>query len=157
MMKLKAIPRWSYKRISNYNLFMKEEDDYDDDDDDNEQNNPATVLKHQKYTTWLYIFLFMVSLYILCYIAIVKPESQTMTKYNITHAIFNQLNREHSDTLSCSCSKVDVPLKAFVSYETIFHPVCNSIFVNQQWIQTLYFENASRYGTGDFRTTAYSQ
>ncbi|CAF0805435.1 unnamed protein product [Adineta steineri] len=107
--------------------------------------------------TFIPSHLFIVSLYILCYIAIVKPESQTITKYNITRAVFNQLDREHADTLSCSCSKVEVPLKAFVSYETIFHPVCNSIFVNQQWIQTLYFENASRYGTGDFRTTAYSQ
>ncbi|CAF3867401.1 unnamed protein product [Adineta steineri] len=136
---------------------MKEEDDYDDDDDDNEQNNPATVLRLQKYTTWLYIFLFMVSLYILCYIAIVKPESQTITKYNITRAVFNQLNREHSDTLSCSCSKVEVPFKAFVSNKTVFHPVCKSIFVDQQWIETLYLKDASRYGTGDFRTTAYSQ
>ncbi|CAF4202540.1 unnamed protein product, partial [Adineta steineri] len=97
------------------------------------------------------------SLYILCYIAIVKPESQTITKYNITRAVFNQLKRENSDTLSCSCSKVEVPFKAFVSNKTIFHPVCKSIFVDQRWIETLYLKDASTYGAGDFRTTAYSQ
>lgn len=51
---------WVYEQVHNYNLFMPEENDYlDDDDDSNEPNDPVTVLKHQKYTTWLYILLRM--------------------------------------------------------------------------------------------------
>jgi hypothetical protein len=53
----KVVFRWLYQRSRQYNLFMLEENEYDDDD--NETKDPATVLKQQNYTTWLYIFLLM--------------------------------------------------------------------------------------------------
>ena len=59
MMNPKVLFHWFYGKIRNYNLFMQEEDDYDDDDDDDESKDPAIVLKHQKYTTWLYVLLLM--------------------------------------------------------------------------------------------------
>ncbi|CAF1458002.1 unnamed protein product [Adineta ricciae] len=37
------------------------------------------------------------------------------------------------------------------------YPICSSYFIEQEWIKSLYFENASQYGVWDFRTTAYSQ
>jgi hypothetical protein len=52
-MNFKALFHWFYERIRNYNLFMLEENEYDDDDE--EPKDPATVLKRQKYATWLYI------------------------------------------------------------------------------------------------------
>ncbi len=55
MMNLKAMFRWFYQKIRNYNLFMSEENDYDDD----EPRDPTTVLKHQKYSTRLYVLLLM--------------------------------------------------------------------------------------------------
>ncbi len=48
-----ALFRWMNKRIRNYNLFIMDEDD----DGDNEQADPATVIKRQKYSTWLYVLL----------------------------------------------------------------------------------------------------
>ncbi len=54
-MNLKAIYRWFYEKISNYNLFIREENDYDDD----EPRNPETVLQYQKYSTRLYVLLLM--------------------------------------------------------------------------------------------------
>jgi hypothetical protein len=53
MMNLKALIHWFHDYIRNYNLFMPEENDYNDDD--NEPQEPATVLRHQKYKTWLYL------------------------------------------------------------------------------------------------------
>jgi hypothetical protein len=53
MMNPKALFHWFYEKICNYNLFILEENEYDDDDE--EPKDPTTVLKHQKYATWLYV------------------------------------------------------------------------------------------------------
>ena len=50
-MKIKAIFSSLYRRIYEYNLFIPDED-YDD-----ESQDPTTELKHQRYSTRLYILL----------------------------------------------------------------------------------------------------
>ena len=52
MMNIKSVFQSYYGRASNYNLFIPDEDDYDE-----EPKDPAVALKHQKYTTRLYILL----------------------------------------------------------------------------------------------------
>ena len=86
-----------------------------------------------------------------------KLQSRTIIVSNVTRAVFNQLHLKHADALSCPCSKVNIPYRAFVINTITYHPVCKSIFVTQEWIQAFYLKHASKYGTGDFRTTAYSQ
>lgn len=56
-MNFKTVFNWFYKQGCNYNLFLPEENDYDDND--NEQKDPVMILKHQKYTTRLYVILLM--------------------------------------------------------------------------------------------------
>ncbi len=104
-----------------------------------------------------YSFFFSVSLYILFYTALMNPHLRTIPGSKISLVVFEQLYREHAETLSCPCSTIKIPLKAFVSTTIKFHPVCSSIFISQEWIRALYLKDASRYGTGDFRTTASSQ
>ena len=55
MMKFKALFHWLYERGSSYNLFKPEDNGVDPDA---EPKDPAIVLKHQKYTTRLYVLLF---------------------------------------------------------------------------------------------------
>ncbi|CAF4145952.1 unnamed protein product, partial [Adineta steineri] len=86
-----------------------------------------------------------------------KPELRTITVLDITPVIFNETFLKYGETLSCPCSKVAIPYKDFVNHTITYHPICSSIFVSEQWIQALYVEDASRYGTGDFRSTANSQ
>lgn len=57
-MNLKTWLYWLYDRAKNYNLFMLDVDDYQDDEDE-EREDPAILLKHQKYTTRLYIVFLM--------------------------------------------------------------------------------------------------
>ncbi len=54
-MSLKVLYHSVSERVRNYNLFKPEIDI--PDDDDAEPADPATVLKRQKYATWLYILL----------------------------------------------------------------------------------------------------
>ncbi|CAF1649187.1 unnamed protein product, partial [Adineta ricciae] len=153
----KVVWQWIYRKLISYNLFILSEDDYEDDDDTHYIQDPRIVLKYQKYKTWLYVILFTVCLYVLFYVTLMKVESQTVIVTKITPETFLQLNSEHGETLSCPCSIVTIPYKNFVSNEIIMHPICSSAFVDQQWIQAIYFEDASRYGVWDFRTSAYSQ
>ncbi len=97
------------------------------------------------------------SLYVLFYMALWTPRSRTVTVSPITAAIFDELHRKHPDTLLCPCSNGTVSYTDFLTNITIFHPVCSSIFVDPEWIRALYLPNASTYGLGDFRTTAFSQ
>jgi hypothetical protein len=53
-MNLKALFHWFYEKLRNYNLFIPEINVHDDDD---EPAEPATVVKHQRYSTWLYVLL----------------------------------------------------------------------------------------------------
>ena len=169
-MSVKALFYRLYKQTCNYNLFIPEENDYDDGQ--MELQDPATVLKRQKYTTWLYIILFIgnkfnsntyndfffsVSLYILLYVSLLKSQSRAITITEITPMIFNQLYLDHAATLSCPCSATTIPYETFVSNTIIFHPVCSSFFISQEWIEALYLIDASTYGATDFRTTAHSQ
>ncbi|CAF0999622.1 unnamed protein product [Adineta steineri] len=86
-----------------------------------------------------------------------KTESSTITVSDITPDKFNELYSKHKKTLSCPCSTISMPHKVFVFNIIKRHPVCESIFVNQSWIEALYLLNASQYGVWDFRTTASSQ
>jgi hypothetical protein len=57
MMKVKNIIKWFYEYVHSYNLFIPEEDDYPDDND--QLTDQAELIKKQKYSTRLYIILFI--------------------------------------------------------------------------------------------------
>ncbi|CAF1337876.1 unnamed protein product [Adineta steineri] len=77
MMKFKTLTTWLYEKGSNYNLFMLEEHEYDDDND--AVLDPATVRKHQKYKTRLYVVL----------LAVLSDESYLMQSLNNTQTSFS--------------------------------------------------------------------
>ncbi|CAF1468909.1 unnamed protein product [Adineta ricciae] len=157
-MNLKLVFNWFFQKLSDYNLFIREDDDYDDDDEnENAIRDPVVILRLQKYKTWLYVLVLSVSLVTLFYVTIMKMHAETIIISNITPDIYNQLYLKHGEKLSCACTNITVPYHQFVSNTISIHPVCDSIFVSKEWIERLYFLNASRYGVWDFRTTAKSQ
>ncbi|UJR12873.1 hypothetical protein I4U23_017047 [Adineta vaga] len=131
---------------------MPEENIYD-----NESQDRTSVLKHQKYSTWLYVLCLIVSFYVLFYIAMVNPQDRTIVITDLTPDIFTKLDLKHGKKLSCPCLTISIPYQTVASNTIELHPVCSSHFVSQQWIQSLYISDASRYGVVDFRTTASSQ
>ncbi|UJR07421.1 hypothetical protein I4U23_011707, partial [Adineta vaga] len=153
-MNLKTLLKWIYTKGSNYNLFMLEEHDYNDDDD---IKDPAIILKHQKNKTRLYVILLAVCLYVLFYVTLIRREYETVVISRITSDIFKKLSSEHIETLSCPCRRSIISYENFVFNNLTMHPICSSVFVDKQWIEGLYFANASLYASWDFRTTAFSQ
>ncbi|CAF0940350.1 unnamed protein product [Adineta steineri] len=158
-MNIKEVIRWFREYIYYYNLFIPEENDYDDDDDgeNNTRKDPRTILKHQLYATRLYVPLLIMTVYIVTFIVVIIPPTQQISISNITPLLFNQLYRDHAETLSCSCSSINIPYKSFVTNTISFHPVCSSVFVSKEWIEALYSPLASAFLVMDFRKTAGSQ
>ncbi|UJR23376.1 hypothetical protein I4U23_026385 [Adineta vaga] len=138
-MHVKIIYRWCYEKLRNYNVFIPEENEYDNDDEV-EAIDPLVITKLQKYSTWLYILLFLSSLYLLFFITLINPQSRRNVISSINPVRFEELYQKYNKTLSLT-----------------YDPVCKSTFVSSEWIKALYLENASRYGMLDFRTTANSQ
>ncbi|CAF1196346.1 unnamed protein product [Adineta ricciae] len=130
-MNLKLVFNWFFQKLSDYNLFIREEDDYDDDDEnENAIRDPAVILRLQKYKTWLYVVVLSVSLVTLFYVTILKMHAEPIIIPNITPDVYNQLYLKHGKKLSCSCTNITVPYQQFVSNIISTHPVCDSIFVN---------------------------
>ncbi|CAF0954327.1 unnamed protein product [Adineta steineri] len=63
----------------------------------------------------------LVSLYVLFFIALLSPTSRIVTISNLTPSLFDQLHREHGETLSCPCSTITVPYSTFVTNNVSFH------------------------------------
>ncbi|CAF1528502.1 unnamed protein product, partial [Adineta ricciae] len=156
-MNIKNLFIWLLEHVYDYNIFLPDEDDYNDNDDSDEPVDPAVTLKHQLYSTRLYIPLLIITLYILTFVAVVSPQNQSISVSDITPVFFNELYRDHADTLSCPCSTIAMPYGKFVSHMISFHPVCSSTYVSKEWIQALYLSYASSLLVMDFRTTAKSQ
>ncbi|UJR13165.1 hypothetical protein I4U23_000188 [Adineta vaga] len=145
---IKDLFDWFGEQINNYNLFIT----------DTDEGNDVSTIRRQRYATRLTLFCSLVIIfYILSFIAFVSPQTRFITISNITPSVFNQLRNEHGETLSCPCSTTTITYRNFVFNSISFHPVCSSIFISEEWIDTLYFSNASAFLVMDFRTTAYSQ
>ncbi|CAF1639407.1 unnamed protein product, partial [Adineta ricciae] len=153
-MNLKAVFKWFYEKIINYNLFMLDEYDYEGSDT---IKDPILVLTQEKYKTRLYIILLAVCLYVLFYGNLTKLEPKTVVIANITPDRFGQLYFEYNQTLSCPCSTTTIPYSNFVVKSVAMHSVCSSVFVSKEWIEGLYLIEASLYNSWDFRKSAYSQ
>ncbi|CAF0944033.1 unnamed protein product [Adineta ricciae] len=134
---------------------MLNENDYHDDD--SHSQDPAVRLKQQKYKTWLYVGLLAVCFYVLFYATLIRMKSNTIGISEITPDNFDKLRAGHGQTLSCPCSTTVISYKDFVSTNMTMYPICSSAFVSKEWIEGLYFSNASSYPTSDFRMVAYSQ
>ncbi|CAF1134851.1 unnamed protein product [Adineta ricciae] len=152
-MNLKTFFNWISKIVSDYNLFMLEENDYNDDT----IRDPTIILKKQKYQTWLYVVFLTVGFYVLFYSTLNKSEYETMMISDITFDNYHQFYSKYGQTFSCPCSQVIIPYKTFLSNNVTMHSVCSSIFVKREWIEGLYYSNASWYMQYDFRIVAYSQ
>lgn len=103
------------------------------------------------------VIVFLVTFYILFFVALTNPPNLTVRVPDITASLFDKLRLEYGETLSCPCSTTTVPYRDFVSYTISFHPVCSSVFISKEWIEALYLEDRSAFLVMDFRTTASSQ
>lgn len=103
------------------------------------------------------LFSISVCLYMLFYATMLTTGSKTVAVSSVTPDLFKELIVEYGQSLSCPCETITIPYKNLLFNNVAMHPVCSSVFVDEKWIEGLYFANASLYGVWDFRTTAFHQ
>ncbi|CAF3129137.1 unnamed protein product [Rotaria sp. Silwood2] len=105
------------------------------------------------------IYLVLLTLAVLILIIYVEPDGQTQvfTVQNPSLTIYEILKKKDVNTLSCPCSQVTIPYTTFVSMSTLFHPICSSWFVSNDWINLLFDPDISYFFQLDFRSSATGQ
>ncbi|CAF1150483.1 unnamed protein product [Rotaria sp. Silwood1] len=67
---------------------------------------------------------------------------------------FEKLSIKSPTTLSCSCTRSSIQHDQFLSFNTTYHPICTSQFVNQTFISSVIEYNMSNYYPLDYRIMA---
>lgn len=70
---------------------------------------------------------------------------------------YQRLLEAYPDTLACPCSQLSIPYSTFVTLTHVVHPVCSSYLVSDQWLRSLYHDDASSYFAHDIRAVGNAQ
>lgn len=105
-------------------------------------------------TTRVYVISLALALIILLCVVTFDGENHTIIIRYPSQSQFLELDKQFPYTLSCPCQKITIPLGSFTSITATYHPVCDSVFVSDGWINLLFTPNISFYYALDFRSTA---
>ena len=114
--------------------------------------NDEHQLKNELLSTRLFICLLFISLVILVIYTSQVQVTQTITIDSPTLEHYSSLYQDHSQTLTCPCTRLAIAREEFISLAPTFHQVCASDFVTTNWSS---FINAAAgtYVSSDFRYT----
>ncbi|CAF1455212.1 unnamed protein product [Adineta ricciae] len=85
--------------------------------------------------------------------------TKTVGMKNITLTSYKELLEQSHDLLQCSCSRISIKYKSFLTIQPRFHQICSSDFVSNQWISYLYNLSVriNEFDPADFYHTASGQ
>ncbi|UJR18419.1 hypothetical protein I4U23_005324 [Adineta vaga] len=123
----------------------------------NTETNDEHIKKKERLSSRLYLILLIIILYAYAfYIAsTIQITSIFVAKPSIEQ--YKELIRQYPNTLKCSCERISISYGEFLNILPVYHPICSSDFVSQQWIDYLFYENSSYYFQLDFRHSASAQ
>ncbi|CAF1045402.1 unnamed protein product [Adineta ricciae] len=138
--------RWLVGQLKSVNLFKS--------------TPPSTdfeVVYLEIISTYIYIFVFLVSLILLTIYTAVLPQKVTITVSSPSIKEYEHLNVHHADTLTCECTQISIDLQTFIEITPKYHQICSSVYITDIWYQYLISraENVSSgilYTADDFPT-----
>ncbi|UJR19296.1 hypothetical protein I4U23_022425 [Adineta vaga] len=145
-MMIQNIIKMLYETLIDLNIFVSR--DFASDLD------RMTVKRYGQWATRLYFILFISSLTILILYTIIKPQILTKKFNEPSFTYYNQLKDKYNDELKCSCSRIASTYNQFVSIQPIFHSICSSQFISEEWRHSLInglVSNLSIYEQRDYR------
>ncbi|CAF1027829.1 unnamed protein product [Adineta steineri] len=113
-----------------------------------------TAKRLGQWATRLYIIMLIFSVVLLAIFSMVQVRTLTNTFNRPSFELYNQLKHDHADKLSCSCSIIASTFNSFVNIKAVFHEICLSPFVSDQWRINLtagLVPDLSTYAQNDYR------
>ncbi len=116
------------------------------------------TIQGERRSTRFYLVLLIVSMIIstiyytiIPYTEIVLKEPPSLNEY---------LTLVHQSSLQCPCSKVGVAYEKFIQIEPVYHEICQSNFITDDWLNhllSLYEKSPINSSSSDFRRIAVFQ
>jgi hypothetical protein len=145
MQSIPAFARQAKKCITELNLFENEA-----------SRSDPFHLRTAIFSTRIYIVLLAVSVITLVVCISLGTQSEVITILNPSEAEYEAFVEKYGASSSCPCSRVIIPYGNFTSTTVDYHPVCQSVFVSDDWINHLFSPNFTSVYQGDFRALASS-
>jgi hypothetical protein len=102
-----------------------------------ETNSDPFQLITEIITTRVYIVSLCISIAIIVLYASINLRVQSEIIQNPSESIFQTLHDNYESTLHCPCSNITISYGSFISISPVFHPMCTSWLVSEEWIQYL--------------------
>ncbi|CAF4233305.1 unnamed protein product, partial [Adineta steineri] len=111
------------------------------------------IIRRGILSTRLYSILVIISLITLITYTSLSNRIENKTVILPSQSIYEDLQKKYTGSLQCSCTQVSIPCGNFVQTSPLFHQVCSSNFISQQWINFIFQTNSISIWSIDVRTS----
>jgi hypothetical protein len=87
-----------------------------------------------RISTRIYLVLLCLSMIIIVLFTWLNVRTQNVTVEDPSQDTFEELQENYPRSLQCPCTRIDIPHHLFISVSPQFHPVCESSFISDKWI-----------------------
>lgn len=98
-------------------------------------SSDANILRNQKRSTKLFLILFISSMCIIILYTSLVVTTKTIYFENPTLEKYSQLYALYSEQLTCSCNKISINYKKFMSVAYTLHQVCANDLTSGKWLE----------------------
>ncbi|CAF1043691.1 unnamed protein product [Adineta steineri] len=113
-----------------------------------------TVKHLGQWSTRLYLTLLSIIFVILTLYTIIQPQTLTKSCSTPSLNVDKNLMKDYSDELEYPCSMISSPYDEYVQIQPIFHQICSSDLISNEWrlnITANLVSNLSAYNQKDYR------
>lgn len=119
------------------------------------QSTNGRTIRKQVYATRLYLVSLIIICPVLVLYTLLNQKSITLIVQLRDLQQYNDLRVKYPTTVSCPCSDISISYDRFIELDPVYHQICSSDFVTQQWSEYLY--DASRMYQKNYHSTASVQ
>ena len=97
----------------------------------------ASLVRYQRITTAIFLILLIwLTIILFLYYVLIK-ELKFNRVDNPSYQKYLELYLQHSDSLSCPCRNTAIQYRKFIELNFTMHEICNSDYLNDDWIGSL--------------------